>query len=56
VLEQGRARIFTLRGRDWTAKYGPLVKAAAELPADTTIIDGEIIVTNDDGISDFRWL
>jgi bifunctional non-homologous end joining protein LigD len=39
-----------------TGQYDPLAKAAAELPADTAIIDGEMIVTNDDGISDFSAL
>jgi ATP-dependent DNA ligase len=53
VLEHGRARVFTRRGHDWTDKYGLIAEASVKLRADTAIIDGEIIVTNDGGITDF---
>ncbi|WFP74477.1 ATP-dependent DNA ligase [Mesorhizobium sp. WSM4906] len=55
IIDDG-VRIFTRRGLDWTTKYRDLAKAAGELQADTAIIDGEIIVLNDAGISDFGEL
>ncbi|CAN7743835.1 hypothetical protein LJR234_006764 [Mesorhizobium amorphae] len=51
----GSVRTFTRRGLDWTSKsqYRDLAKAAAELEVETAIIDGETIVLNDAGLSDF---
>src|SRR6185295_15555427 len=53
VIERGQARAFTRRGFDWTEKYRPIVEAAAALPAKSAIIDGEVVVLNDAGLSDF---
>ncbi|TGT35710.1 ATP-dependent DNA ligase [Mesorhizobium sp. M8A.F.Ca.ET.165.01.1.1] len=50
------ARIFTRRGLDWTGKYQDLAKAAGALDVESAIIDGEIIVLNDAGVSDFGAL
>ena len=49
-------RFFTKNGFDWTAKYQPLAAEAAALEAESFIIEGETIVTNDAGLSDFRAL
>lgn len=56
VKDDGGVRIFTRRGFDWTAKYRDLAKAAADLEVESAIIDGEIIVLNDAGLSDFGAL
>ncbi|RUU12220.1 ATP-dependent DNA ligase [Mesorhizobium sp. USDA-HM6] len=56
VIDESGVRIFTRRGLDWTAKYRDLVKAAHELVLDNAIIDGEVIVTNEAGLSDFKAL
>nr|WP_245451887.1 hypothetical protein [Mesorhizobium waimense] len=48
--------MFTRRGLDWTSKYRDLAKAAALLEVESAIIDGEIIVLNDAGLSDFGEL
>jgi hypothetical protein len=42
VIDAGEARAHTRRGADWTAKYRPLANSAAELPARSAIIDGEM--------------
>ncbi|MGX5805349.1 ATP-dependent DNA ligase [Bradyrhizobium sp. Arg314] len=55
VRDEG-VRIFTRRGLDWTSKYRDLVKAAGELNADSVIIDGEIVVLDEAGHSDFGEL
>ncbi|RWI14446.1 MAG: ATP-dependent DNA ligase [Mesorhizobium sp.] len=56
IIDASGVRIFTRRGVDWTAKYPDLAKAAGELKLETAIIDGEIIVTNEAGLSDFAAL
>src|SRR6476619_6097513 len=56
VIDKDDVRIFTRRGLDWTSKYRGLAEVALELEADHAIIDGEIIVTNEAGLSDFAAL
>ncbi len=57
VKDAGAVRVFTRRGHDWTAKYRDITKAASELDeVQSAIIDGEIIVLNDAGMSDFAAL
>ncbi|RRH89554.1 ATP-dependent DNA ligase [Mesorhizobium tamadayense] len=56
AIEDAEVRIFTRRGLDWTAKYRDLVETAKGLNVQNAIIDGEIIVLNDDGVSDFGEL
>lgn len=56
VIERGQVQAFTRRGFDWTAKYGPVVAAAAELPVGSAIIDGEVIVMDEAGATDFAAL
>jgi bifunctional non-homologous end joining protein LigD len=56
LIEGGKASAFTRRGFDWSDKYGPLVDAAAKLPVRSAVIDGEVIVMNDAGLSDFSTL
>jgi bifunctional non-homologous end joining protein LigD len=56
IIEDGGVRIFTRRGLDWTAKYRDLAEAAKGLNVQNAIIDGEIIVLNEDGIPDFAAL
>ncbi|MBZ9709468.1 ATP-dependent DNA ligase [Mesorhizobium sp. ESP7-2] len=56
IKDDGGVRIFTRRGLDWTAKYRDLAKAAADLDVESAIIDGEIIVLNEAGLSDFGAL
>lgn len=56
VKDDGDVRIFTRRGLDWTAKYRDLVETAKGLNAQSAIIDGDIIVLNEAGVSDFGEL
>ncbi|TIX94105.1 MAG: ATP-dependent DNA ligase, partial [Mesorhizobium sp.] len=56
IIDECGTRIFTRRGLDWTAKYRDLVAAPKSLAVDSAIIDGEIIVLNDAGLSDFAAL
>ncbi|MER8661894.1 ATP-dependent DNA ligase [Mesorhizobium sp. M1148] len=56
IIDEDGTRIYTRRGLDWTTKYRDIVAASAELGAESAIIDGEIVVLNDAGLSDFGEL
>ena len=43
-------RAYTRNGHDWSAKYDMIVHEAAGLRCDTAILDGEMIVQNQDGV------
>jgi len=50
-----KARAYTRNGFDWTERYPGITKAAAKLDC-SAIIDGEVIVQNRHGGSDFEAL
>src|SRR6516164_128681 len=53
VIDRGRAQIFTRRGHDWSARM-PNIKAALErLKVKSAVIDGEVVMSDKDGVSDF---
>jgi bifunctional non-homologous end joining protein LigD len=56
LLQRGQARVFTRNGYDWSDRYPSIVRAAANLPCQSAIIDGEAIVQDGNGISDFEAL
>src|SRR6476659_1620726 len=56
IVDQGKAGAFSRHGRDWTGPYRRVVEAAIKLPCQAAIIDGEIIVQDENGISDFDGL
>ncbi len=55
-LDRGKVRLLTRKGLDWTKRFPNVAEAVAALPADTALIDGEIIVENDKGVSSFSDL
>jgi DNA ligase D-like protein (predicted ligase) len=56
VIERGQARAFTRRGLDWTSEYRRITDASAALKCRTAILDGEVIVQDKRGLSDFVGL
>jgi bifunctional non-homologous end joining protein LigD len=56
LLQQGQGRVFTRNGHDWTDRFPSIVRAAANLRCQSAILDGEAIVQNGDGASDFEAL
>jgi bifunctional non-homologous end joining protein LigD len=56
IRERGKARACTRNGFDWTDRYTHVTKAAAKLDCRSAIIDGEIVVQNGHGVSDFEAL
>jgi DNA ligase D len=55
-VEVGAARLITRSGLDWTDRYGSLAAAFADLPCRAALIDGEIVVQDQGGISRFAML
>ena len=55
-ISSGKARIFTRRGNDWTAKFGSLAAEIAKLPVREAWLDGEIVAAGENGISSFSAL
>jgi bifunctional non-homologous end joining protein LigD len=55
-LEQGTARLLTRRGNDWTERVPTVARALAALPLEQALIDGELVVLDQRGISDFQAL
>ncbi|MDK1385236.1 DNA ligase D [Sinorhizobium sp. 8-89] len=55
-LSAGEVRLITRGGLDWTKRYGDLPEGFRRLPCRDAIIDGEIVVPDDKGISRFALL
>jgi bifunctional non-homologous end joining protein LigD len=55
-LHDGKARLLTRNGYDWTAKYQTTAKAAQRLPAESAYIDGELCAVRADGTTSFDEL
>jgi bifunctional non-homologous end joining protein LigD len=49
-------RLFTRQGRDWTERFGPLVPALESLDGAPWVLDGEVVVLDEEGRSDFGAL
>jgi len=57
VRRDGKAvRLFTRRGHDWTDRYPAIAAAAAKLRAVSFTLDGEAVVTGEDGVAVFDAL
>ena len=54
IIERRKAHAYTRNGFDWTDRYSGIAKAAAKLDCRSAIIDGEVIIQNENGISDFE--
>ena len=55
-LANGEAHIYTRRGYDWSDTFASIAKAICDFPAREVILDGEIVVLDDRGISDYHQL
>jgi len=53
-IRNGRLRIESRRGNDVTAKYPELAPLAEAVPVDDVVLDGELVVLNDDGRPSFH--
>jgi bifunctional non-homologous end joining protein LigD len=55
-LDHGKVTLLTRRGLDWTGKFPSIAAAVTALPASTALIDGEVVVEGEDGVSSFSLL
>jgi len=55
-LDHGKVRLLTRKQLDWTHRFQRIAKAVAALPADTALLDGELVVEDENGISNFSLL
>ncbi|HSQ04111.1 MAG TPA: DNA ligase D [Burkholderiales bacterium] len=55
-IEGGEARLFSRNGKEWTANFPTIARAAARLPVKSAWVDGEVIVMQADGRSSFQAL
>jgi bifunctional non-homologous end joining protein LigD len=55
-IDAGAVRLLTRSGQDWTDRYGLLAEAFAALPCKRALIDGEIVVQDENGLASFAAL
>jgi bifunctional non-homologous end joining protein LigD len=55
-IADGKVRLITRGGLDWTAKFPALARRLRELPFDSALIDGEIVHLEPDGTTSFAGL
>ena len=56
IWRTGKPALLTSSGLNWTGRFRSLVAQIKELPANSIIIDGEVVVPNEMGIADFSLL
>ena len=55
-IEDREVRLFTRSGHDWTDRYQALVPAFEQLDCGAALLDGEVVVQDEDGRSSFQAL
>lgn len=56
VIQNGRCVAFTRTGKDWSNVYPQIIEAGLALPCKAAIVDGEAIVTDEQGKPQFKGL
>src|SRR3954471_248373 len=55
-VRQGKTTLFTRNGYDWTPRFRPIADALRPLEGHDLVLDGEIVVMDERGVSDFHLL
>jgi bifunctional non-homologous end joining protein LigD len=55
-LKDGAATLLTRKGKDWSPRFAAIAEAASHLPCKSAILDGEAVVFDTEGRSDFQAL
>jgi bifunctional non-homologous end joining protein LigD len=55
-LQNGKVKLLTRTGLDWTHRMQAIVKELAKLPAKAALLDGEVVVLSEDGSTSFADL
>lgn len=56
MIRDGATRLMTRRGQNWTDRFRSIAEELSGLPVENAILDGEIVVENPDGTTDFQKL
>jgi bifunctional non-homologous end joining protein LigD len=55
-IEKGSVALLSRRGHDWTQRLPTLSRDLLQLPIKSGMLDGEVVVLGQDGVSDFQRL
>ncbi|HEX4334896.1 MAG TPA: DNA ligase D [Polyangiaceae bacterium] len=55
-IEDGRVTLLSRRGNDWSSRLPSIVKALEALALDGSVLDGEVVVFGESGVSNFQRL
>jgi bifunctional non-homologous end joining protein LigD len=56
AIADGAVRCYTRNKLDWTDRFSSLIPSAAALPVESALIDGEVVVLDENGRADFAAL
>ena len=55
-IDRGKVALHTRTGRDWTARFSEVAEALGKLELSNALIDGEVAVMAEDGVTSFQLL
>ena len=55
-VEGGKARLVSRNGNDWTQRFAPVADAVRSVAAESALLDGEVAVLDERGITSFHAL
>jgi bifunctional non-homologous end joining protein LigD len=55
-IDGGQVQLLTRKGLDWTGKFKPIANALKDLKIPSALLDGEIVVEDEAGVSSFSAL
>jgi bifunctional non-homologous end joining protein LigD len=55
-IHDGKARFVSRNGKDWTSRFPALGDAAIELSVENAILDGEVVIQDDEGRTSFQLM
>jgi bifunctional non-homologous end joining protein LigD len=53
IIEHSRVNLYSRRGLDWADRMPGIVEALAKLDVRSAVIDGEVVIMDEDGMPDF---
>ena len=56
IIDDGKARLVSRNGKDWTEAFQPIATMLEALPVKSAVLDGEVVVTDDEGRTNFSQL
>lgn len=55
-IDNGKVEFISRHGQNWTPRFSELAVQAARLPPTSALLDGEVVVLDQKGVSDFQSL